>query len=75
MRLQSVQLASHPQIASIGPFTVTSPSTSTLHDKELRVARKKPVLGGIRAILISALVGSAVWYMIWEIGKFLLFRH
>ena len=75
MRFQSVQLASHAQITSIGPFMVTSPSTSTSHDKNIRAAGKKPVLGGIRAILISALVGSVVWYMIWEVGKYLLFRH
>jgi len=75
MRLLSVSLASEAQISSIGPFTLTAPPTSTRPDKQIRTARKKPVLGGVRAILLSAVIGSAIWYMIWEVGKYLLFRH
>ena len=75
MQVLTVQSASEAQISSIGPFTLSSPSTSTTHDKTIRVARKKPVLGGIRAILLSALVGSAIWYFIWEAAKHFLFRH
>jgi hypothetical protein len=75
MRILSMQLASQAQISSIGPFTLTSPPTSTRHGKRIRASRKKPVLGGVRAILFSALVGSAIWYLLWEAGKYLLLRH
>jgi hypothetical protein len=75
MSTQSMQLASLAPTTSIGPFMVTTPSTSSVDEKKIRAAKKKPVLGGVRAILLSALVGSAVWYLIWEIGKHLLLKH
>jgi hypothetical protein len=75
MQVLSVQLASEAQISSIGPFTLNTPPTTTRHNKRIRASRKKPVLGGVRAILFSALVGSAIWYLIWEAGKHLLFGH
>jgi hypothetical protein len=75
MRLQSLQLASAAQITSIGPFMVTTPSTTVVEEKTLRTAKKTPVLGGVRAILLSAFVGSGAWYLIWEAGKYLLHRH
>lgn len=75
MRLQSLQLASHAQITSIGPFTVTSPFTSLIEEKKIQAAKKKPVLGGLRAMLISAIVGSGALFLIWEAAKYLMGKH
>jgi hypothetical protein len=71
MRTRTVQPPSHAQTPPLGPQSEPPTDPSSVH-QQAASAKKKPVLNGVRAILISAAMGSAAWFLLWEIAKFLL---